>query len=248
MALVSEQENNDGAAGDAQMAAFAAEKLHYRFVDSSLLERALTHPSYGQKDPAAKSNQRLEFLGDAVLGMVLADWLFRDLPHEREGNLTRYRSALVKGEQLTVLAREIQLGEHLRMGDAEAAHGGRERASILEDAFEAIIGAVYLDGGIEAAAMVIRHLYGDLNKRLETVLYEHNPKGRLQELLQPRIGNDGIEYKIRDETGPDHCKQFAVDVWFDSGCQGTGTGSSKKIAEEAAARDALRALQSDRAT
>lgn len=215
------------------------DRIAYTFADKGLLQRALTHPSFKKPNSKCPHNQRLEFLGDAVLGMVLAESLFTELPDEREGVLTRYRSMLAKGQQLHVLAQELELGQFLRLGEAEDAQGGRERPSILEDALEAVIGATYLDGGIEAARNSVQHLYGPLSARVSAQQAIHNPKGKLQELYQPTLGNDSIEYRLIDSTGPDHLKEFTVEVWIDGTCRGTGTGNSKKSAEEEAARVAL---------
>jgi ribonuclease-3 len=215
------------------------DRIAYTFADKELLQRSLTHPSFKTPKGKCPHNQRLEFLGDAVLGMVLAEALFADLPDEREGVLTRYRSMLAKGQQLHVLAQELELGKFLRLGEAEAAQGGRERASILEDALEAVIGAIYLDGGLDAARASVRHLYGPLSSRVDAQLEIHNPKGKLQELYQPTLGNDSIEYRLIESTGPDHLKEFTVEVWIDGTCHGRGTGNSKKNAEEEAARAAL---------
>lgn len=215
--------------------------LGHSFADGSLLERALTHPSHsgGAED---FNYQRLEFLGDAVLGLVLAEQLFRLLPDEREGVLTRYRAMLARGGQLSELAREIELGSYLRLGAAEEANGGRLRDSILEDALEALIGALYLDAGLAAAEAMVLRLFGDVRGRLDKQLGHHNPKGRLQELLQPELGNDAIEYRIVETEGPDHAKTFKVEVFVSGEALGSGSGASKKTAEEAAARVALESV------
>lgn len=217
------------------------ERIGYRFADRSLLQRSLTHPSH-HGESVEGNYQRLEFLGDAVIGLVLAEELFKTQPDKREGALTRYRSMLVKGRQLSQLAKEIELGKYLRIGIAEAAQGGRKRHSILEDAFEAMIGAVYMDGGLEAARRVALGIYGDLEERLHLQADVHNPKGKLQELLQPSLGNESIEYRVTEESGPDHQKLFTVEVWITGTCRGSGSGHSKKLAEEAAAREALEDL------
>lgn len=214
-------------------------KIGYTFKDNQLLHCALTHPSYSKDSGEQQHNQRLEFLGDAVIGLVLAEQLYCDFPDEREGVLTRYRSMLVKGEQLYELALELSLGDYIYLGDAEDSQGGRERASILEDALEATIGAVYLDGGLDAARSTIRKIYGQLSSRVEEQLSRHNPKGKLQEHFQPMLGNDAISYRLIESTGPDHQKEFTVEVWVDGSCLGEGTGNSKKNAEEEAARAAL---------
>ncbi len=221
------------------------ERIGYAFKDKDLLSVALTHPSFSKENTGQDHNQRLEFLGDAVLGLVLAEQLFTEFENQREGVLTRYRSMLIKGEQLCRLARELDLGQYLRIGDAEDSQGGRERASILEDAFEAVIGAIYLDGGLPAAQASIRKIFGSLDKRIEERLHHHNPKGKLQELFQPELGNDSIRYELIEAIGPDHLKKFTVEVWVGGKCMGTGTGNSKKIAEEKAARAALGTLQSE---
>ena len=215
------------------------ERLGYTFADASLLERALTHPSLAKERGQGVHNQRLEFLGDVVLGLVLAEFLFEQLPAKREGVLTRYRSMLVKGDQLHELALEAGIGKFLRMAASEESQGGRERPSILEDALEAVIGAVYLDGGLAAAKECTKKLYGDLQSRIHRQLEQHNPKGKLQELLQSDLGNDAIEYRLVESSGPDHLKQFTVEVWIEGKCRGRGTGNSKKSAEEEAARAAL---------
>ena len=219
------------------------ERIGYRFQDKGLLLKSLTHPSFSKNNPEYPHNQRLEFLGDSVLGFVLAEELFTLLPDQREGVLTRYRSILVRGRQLSILADEINLRDTLRIADPENASIDRGNTSILEDAFEALIAAVYLDGGLEAARKVVYKVYGDLDKRLQLELEDMNPKGRLQELLQPRIGADEIEYRISGESGPAHEKEFTIEVWFDGACHGRGSGASKRLAEEAAAREALESLQ-----
>lgn len=216
------------------------ECLGYRFNNPALLVRALTHPSYLQQCPDADGhNQRLEFLGDAVLGLVLAEHLWETFPQEREGTLTRHRAALARGDRLAEVARSLGLPDHLRLSDAEAANNGRGRQSILEDALEAVIGAIYLDGGHTAARVCVPLWYGDIERHLSEVAEEHNPKGRLQERLQPALGNDAIHYEVTEESGPDHRKAFTVCVRVNGEVCGTGRGASKKEAEEAAARAAL---------
>jgi ribonuclease-3 len=217
--------------------------LGHRFGRRELLETALTHPSFSSEQADARHYQRLEFLGDAVLGLVLAETLFLELPDEREGVLTRYRAMLASGGQLSDLASDLGLGRFLRMGEAEASMGGRGRASILEDAFEALIGALYLDGGMAVARAFILSAYGDIRARVGRVVAGHNPKGKLQELLQPVHGNDAIRYLLVEEAGPDHCKAFTVEVSINGEVLGHGSGASKKAAEEAAAREALERLE-----
>ncbi len=218
-------------------------RIGYRFNDPALLRRALTHPSHAPARLSGQHNQRLEFLGDAVLGLVLAEELYALWPDAREGELTRARSMLAKGGQVSTLAAAIGLGDHLLLGEAEAAQGARARASILEDALEALIGAVYLDGGLAAARAVVRAVYGPLDQLLARLQAAHNPKGRLQERLQPGVEADAIEYRVVEEHGPGHQKAFTVEVWIAGVCRGRGSGPSKKLAEEAAATAALESME-----
>ncbi|MCC5833136.1 MAG: ribonuclease III [Opitutales bacterium] len=216
-------------------------RLGHSFADVSLLERALTHPSFSQQsDAVQENNQRLEFLGDAVLGMILAEQLFHQMPAKREGVLTRYRSMLVNGTQLAVLARELGLTPFLLLSESERQAGGEEgRDSILEDALEAVVGAIYLDSGFAQTRDCVLGWYGNLEERLSDGHKDHNPKGQLQELLQPQHGNECIDYVVVDSSGPDHSKTFEVEVRVTDEVWGRGSGSSKKEAEEMAARQAL---------
>ena len=217
--------------------------LGYQFENRELLLRALTHPSYCQAGGKGDHNQRLEFLGDAVLGLILAEALYAGLPSKREGVLTRGRSALAKGAHLSALARDLGIAPHLRLSEGEERNAGRERDSILEDALEAIVGAIHLDRGFDTARQVVGRWLGDLQQRLGELLEAHNPKGRLQELVQPRLGNGAIEYFLLGEEGPDHAKQFTIEVRILGDPAGRGTGSSKKEAEEYAAQEALRRFE-----
>ncbi len=217
-------------------------RLAYPFRDLALLECALTHPSLLQDQPElADSNQRLEFLGDAVLQLVLTEALFALFPSDREGGLTKRRAALANGTFLTRLAREIGLDACLRLGASEESTGGRSRASALEDAFEALIGALYLDGELATARRVVLGIYGDLGARLASVADIENPKGRLQELVQPIHGNNAVRYEVQRIDGEDHAREYEVAVYLLDRLLGSGRGSSKKLAEEAAARVALAA-------
>jgi len=215
--------------------------LGYSFQNKSLLERALTHPSYLQSraQEGESHNQRLEFLGDAVLGMILAEVLFERLPDEREGILTRNRSALAKGAHLSQLARKLGIQDHLRISEAEERNHGRDRDSILEDAIEAIIGAIYIDSDYPTTRDTILPWFGNLSKRIQSLLDFHNPKGRLQEHFQPSLGNECIDYQLLSESGPAHNKRFHVVVVVKGEQLGAGEGTSKKEAEEQAARAAL---------
>jgi ribonuclease-3 len=220
------------------------ETIGHRFRDRTLLERAVTHPSYLQDHPEAKeSYQRLEFLGDAVLQLVLTEALFDLYPAEREGVLSKRRAALANGVFLAGLAREIGLDACLRLGASEESSGGRERAGALEDAMEALIGALYLDSDIDKVRRIARELYGNLESRLVGLEDEDNPKGRLQELIQPVHGNQALRYEVVRMEGEDHAREYEVAVYLLDRALGSGRGPSKKNAEEAAAREALTKLQ-----
>jgi ribonuclease-3 len=220
------------------------ERIGYRFRDPEVLVRALTHASWLQDHPDAPgNNQRLEFLGDAVIQMVLARALFALFPVTREGELTKRRAALVNGRFLAVLAREVGLPACLLMGANEAAAGGREKDAALEDAFEALIGAVELDGGTESARAVALGIYGDLAARLAPVEEGANPKGRLQEAIQPLHGNQALRYEVTATEGADHERRYEVAVFLLDRRIGSGWGPSKKLAEEEAARAGLGALR-----
>jgi ribonuclease-3 len=220
-------------------------RLGYRFRDPALLERAATHLSYLPEHPeAGESNQRLEFLGDAVLQILIAEELYDLFPSEREGSLSRRRSLLVNGVFLTELAREIELPACLRLGTSEESTGGRDRISALGDAFEALIGAIYLDSDLDNARRLVRQIYGSLPDRLAPLEASDNPKGRLQELIQPQHGNDALRYEIAATEGADHARAFEVVVRLLDEPIGRGRGTSKKLAEEAAAREALQSLKS----
>lgn len=214
--------------------------IGYRFRNPELLLRSLTHPSYVQTHPGeGMHNQRLEFLGDAVFSFAIADRLFHLLPDEREGTLSRCRAGLVKGEKLTELAMQLDIEEHLRMSEGEISSGGRQRPSIQEDALEALAGAIYLDSDFATAKKVILSWYGGIEPLLHDVLENYNPKGRLQEMVQPVLGNNALEYRVTEESGPGHKKYFKVIVLIEGRCRGKGEGASKKTAEEKAALAAL---------
>jgi ribonuclease-3 len=219
-------------------------RLGHTFRDPALLARALTHPSWLQDHPEEpESNQRLEFLGDAVLQLVLTEALFRLFPAEREGPLSKRRAALANGAFLARLAREIGLPAGLRLGASEETGGGRDKASALEDAFEALVGAVYLDSDLPTVRRVVLAWYGDLAARLDAALDAENPKGRLQERIQPAHGNEALRYEVVAVEGADHARAYEIAVLFNSRELGRGRGPSKKLAEEAAARAALETLE-----
>ncbi len=220
-------------------------RLAYLFRDPVLLERALTHPSYLQDHPElSESNQRLEFLGDAVLQLIVTEELFQLFPQDREGQLSKWRSALSKGVFLAELAREIGLEDCLRLGASEEATGGRQRASALEDSFEALIGALYLDSDLPTTKRVVLGLYGPFSERLTGSEDTDNPKGQLQEIVQPKHGNHALRYEVIGTEGEDHARAYEVAVFVNERSLGKGRGTSKKLAEEAAARAALETLKS----
>ncbi|HEY4300850.1 MAG TPA: ribonuclease III [Candidatus Didemnitutus sp.] len=221
-------------------------RLGHVFRRPELLAEALTHASYLQDRPDAGShNQRLEFLGDSVLQFILTDTLYRELPLEREGGLSRRRAWLTRGDFLTQLAIDLGLQPALRLSTSEDATGGRNRASILEDALEAVIGAVYLDSDLATTKAVLLAWYGPLGPRLAALDDDENPKGRLQELAQPEHGNGAIRYETVASTGPRHARRYEVAVFLHDRKLGLGHGSSKKTAEEAAARVALATLRAE---
>ncbi|MFO1448523.1 MAG: ribonuclease III [Opitutaceae bacterium] len=221
------------------------EKLGYTFRDPRLLEEALTHPSYLQDDPkVTQSNQRLEFLGDAVLHLVLTDELYRRYPDDREGSLTKRRATLTKGTFLSGLARNLGLEVQLRLGSGEESTGGRSRASALEDAMEAVIGAIYRDSDLATTRATVLAWYGDVDRTLLDLESGENPKGRLQEWVQPVHGNGALRYEVASIEGKDHERSYEVVVSLNDKPLGRGRGPSKKVAEEAAAREALRTVES----
>ena len=205
------------------------EKLGYRFNQRALLENALTHSSYANENKArgCQSNERLEFLGDSVLGMVTADYLFRTHPDLPEGDLTRTRAALVCEGSLVEVAQQLNLGSYLKLGKGEDAGGGRERPSIVADAVEAVIAAVYLDGGIGSE---------------EEKSASRDYKTALQELVQRESGQV-LGYQLIGAEGPDHAKIFSVEVDLNGTPIGKGKGRSKKEAEQNAAKAAIEKLK-----
>lgn len=215
-------------------------RLGHTFANPALLAEALAHPSYTNEHPeAGPSNQRLEFLGDAVLQLVLTEALYSLYPAEPEGPLSRRRSVLANGRTLAGLASTLGLDAALRLGASEDSTGGRARSSNLEDAFEALVGAIYLDAGLEKTRACLLAIYGPLETHLATGLGLDNPKGRLQERVQPLHGNTALRYESTHISGADHAKEYSSRVFLLDRLVGEGRGSSKKNAEEAAARAAL---------
>ena len=219
-------------------------KLNYTFQNPALLEEALNHSSYANEHRGAglHSNERLEFLGDSVLGFVTAEFLFARHPDLPEGDLTRIRAALVCEQSLYEVARKLGLGGYLRLGRGEETGGGRERTSILADAMEAIFAAVYLDGGVEQASALIHRVLLDVEREEVVKERRRDYKTALQELVQRQVGQE-LTYRMVGEQGPDHAKIFQAEVRLNGTPVGSGFGRSKKEAEQAAARAALKALQ-----
>lgn len=214
--------------------------LGYTFRDRQLLTMALTHGSVGYEAQRAQAdNQRLEFLGDAVLQLMLSELVYQKLPKADEGELTKLRSQVVSTKALAAVARRLNLGSFLIMGRGEQANGGRERENTLADVLEAIAGAVYLDGGLAEAQRLSQHLFHEDLEKLLRSPNDQNPKGKLQEIIQA-MGPTPPVYRILSEAGPDHAKCFEASVlWLDA-VLGQGKGNSKKEAEVDAARVALK--------
>lgn len=213
------------------------EKLNYQFENPALLENALTHSSYANENKAKglQSNERLEFLGDSILGMVVADYLYRAHPNLPEGDLTRTRAALVCEGSLAEVAQQLELGTYLKLGRGEDSGGGRTRPSIAADAVEAVLAAVYLDGGIGSARKIIRRFILD---REEEKSANRDYKTALQELVQRESGQV-LSYRLTGSEGPDHAKVFSVEVDLNGVPIGQGRGHSKKEAEQMAAKAAI---------
>lgn len=216
--------------------------IGYKFRDLSLLHTALTHSSYANEHDI-ESNERLEFLGDSVLGLTISDYLFKEYPNLPEGALTKMRSIIVSEYSLAVVARDINLGDYLLLGRGEDRTGGRKRNSILADGVEAIIGAIYIDGDFCISANIVLNLLKEQIFAVSDGTSMRDYKTELQEYVQSRSKN-GVKYSIVEERGPDHAKLFIIDVFHEGVLLGKGRGRSKKEAEQNAARDALRFLQS----
>lgn len=216
------------------------EKLNYTFDNKELLQEALTHSSYAnEKQGGVNCNERMEFLGDAVLSVIAAQFLYERFQQTPEGELSKLRSSLVCTQSLAAFAREIGLGDFLLLGKGEENTGGRTRESILEDAFEALVAAIYLDGGMEAARTHVLRF-------LEPALNNHNSgfkdyKTMLQEVVQQNP-SENVNYVLVGESGPDHDKVFEVQVNLHSNIIGRGAGKSKKLAEQEAAKEALKLM------
>lgn len=219
------------------------QRIGYTFREPMLLENALTHSSYANEgNRGLKSNERLEFLGDSVLGFITAGYLFRH-GSGQEGELTRLRASLVCEKALSSYARKLGLGECLLLGHGELRGGGADRPSILADAFEAVIAAIYLDGGLEPAeTFILPYIKAELSEQRRPQFKDY--KTALQEIIQQNP-EEQLTYLLVGESGPDHNKQFTVEVHLNSNVIGTGRGRSKKEAEQQAAREALKLMGYD---
>ncbi len=215
--------------------------LQYTFKNKSLLENALTHSSYANEARnGILSNERLEFLGDSVLSIIVADYIYKNFPNQPEGELTKLRASLVCEKSLCGFSRELDLGKYLLLGKGEDKGGGRERDSILADAFEAVLAAMYLDGGMEIARKhVMRFILSELSHTDDEVFKDY--KTALQEIIQ-RNPEESVAYILVGEEGPDHNKVFEVEVRLNSNTIGKGKGKSKKQAEQMAAKQALKLM------
>lgn len=212
--------------------------LGYEFKNTNLITQALTHKSY--KKPY--SNERLEFLGDAVLNLIVGEYLYHKFPSSSEGELSKLRATLVNEKAFTKLANKIELGKHIFISGAEERNSGRQKPSILSDAFEAIMGAIYLESGIDKVKSIMLRLLDECYEEItiDTLFYDY--KTALQELTQANFAVTP-EYKLEASYGPDHKKEFVVSIWVDNKNLGSGKGKSKKIAQQEAAKIALEQLQ-----
>ncbi len=214
-------------------------KIGYHFNNKDLLKEALTHSSYANEHKAQKIkyNERLEFLGDAVLSIVVSDYIFKNCPELPEGELTKLRASLVCEKSLYKFAKKINLGSFLVLSKGERNNGGSNRPSILSDAFEALIAAIYIDGGMECAAKhILNFVVPEIKNSKQKKIKDY--KTTLQEIIQKNPGEQ-LEYVLVNESGPDHNKHFVVEVHLNSNVIGKGGGKSKKEAEQQAAREAL---------
>ena len=215
-------------------------KLDYRFTDLRLLQKGLVHASFAfEQAQAENNNETLEFLGDAVLDLVIGHLLFYRYPKMREGELTRLRAALVNETHLAQMARQLELGSFLCLGKGEEGSHGRDKASILSSAFEAVIGAVFEDGGYEVVAEIVTGLFLPAIEGKKEAMLIADAKSRLQEALQEKF-NEGPAYRLDREEGPSHQKVFTISVLFREQVLGTGEAGSKKEAEQRAAAAALK--------
>ena len=212
--------------------------IHYSFEDTTILREALTHKSYSGEHKAVRHNERLEFLGDSILGAIVANYLYTHCPHSEEGVLSKIKSNLVSRHNLYLWAKKLDLGRFMRLGHGELATGGRQRDSILSNAMEAVVGAVYLDGGYPAAEQMVLPWV----RTQELTQDSGDYKSRLQEYIQKR-SRSTPDYEVLQTVGPEHDKIFTVEVSLDGKRLGVGKGRNKKLAEQDAARDAYRRIK-----
>ncbi len=217
------------------------QRIGHAFKDTELLERALTHKSYANENKVPYHNERMEFLGDAVLGLVISEYLMKIYPDSTEGDLSRVRAAVVSEPALAAVSRKIGLGDYLLLGKGEDQTGGRNKDSLLADCLEALIAAVYLDAGKDAAESLIIRFFEEVIRKTGASGGSLDYKTELQERCQEQL-KQLPEYRIVSETGPDHQKQFEMEVWIKGQLAGRGIGKSKKEAEQRAAREALAML------
>ena len=213
------------------------QNLNYKFKNTELLERALSHSSYANEKGLKESNERLEFLGDSVLGFISAEYFFNLYKNQPEGSLTKHRAAAVCEKTLCTFSKELGIDKVIRLGKGEMRTGGAERPSILADAFESVLAAVYLDGGIEPAKKIVLRFI--TREGIDEARRDY--KTMLQEVVQ-KHPEEAVDYFVIDEKGPDHAKEFTVEVRLNSNVLGRGTGRSKKLAEQAAAKEALKLM------
>lgn len=223
-------------------------KIGYSFKDKNFLRLALTHPSFNEHDKDKEDNQRLEFLGDSILSAVLSETLFKLFPDQDEGALSRKRAVLVRGKSLVKIAIELKIEDFLLMSTAELKNSGNKRDSTLEDAIESIIGAIFLDGGMNEAKKCILEWFGDLKSNLNKAQILYNPKGQLQEIMQELETSPRIKYNLIKEQGPPHRKHFEIDLVVGKKTIGSGKGKTKKEAEENAAIQALQMIKEESST
>ena len=225
---------------DFESASALSRRLNLTFSNLSLLTRALTHRSYVNENPnSPEDNERLEFLGDAVLDFIVGAWVYNRFPEMPEGDLTKMRSAIVRNDQLAVFARHLKLGDALRLGHGEFATGGSHRDGLLGSTFEAVIGALYLDSGLGTVEAFVNPLLENVQESILTKI--HDPKSQLQEWAQANKMSTP-RYHTITMTGPDHAKEFEVEVVIDERVVGKGIGTSKHTAQQAAASDATKKL------
>ncbi len=217
-------------------------KINYSFNNKMLLQEAVTHRSYAAERKLNFDNQRLEFLGDAVIQIIITTYLYNHFPIQKEGELTKLRASIVQRSTLALFANTISLNDFLFMGKGELDSKGNERESTLCDVFEALIGAIYLDSNLTEAEKVFMNIFNPIYDNISTLIEDDNPKGTLQEHTQKKL-NSKPDYSITNMEGPQHNPTYIVDVKINGNIVGTGKGANKKIAEAEAAKSALKNLK-----